>query len=103
LAWVLLVLVLRFFAPHSTPFAPSADAAPPAEDCIAAADEEGSDATRDDPSDVDDDDDDDDDVALPARIIPMVPPAVVMRPSWSIRSLADKHIREPLFRPPRQA
>jgi hypothetical protein len=102
LAWVLVVWALRFFV-HAAPVLPAAVAAPPPEDQLAAAAEERGDTSSDDPSDVDDDDLDDEDVALSARIAPMVPPAAVVRPAWSIRSLADKHIRDPLFRPPRHA
>ena len=60
-------------------------------DGIAAAGSAASDTPADDPSDVDDDDDDSDDMALPARIVPHAPPFVAIRPTWSLRSLADKH------------
>ena len=79
------------------------DAPPsPAETQMSMADDDRGDTSADDPSDLDDDDEDDD-IALPVATVALVPEAVLARPAWLIRSLIDKHTREPLFRPPRHA
>jgi hypothetical protein len=103
LAWVLLVSALRLFGQPGTAV-PAIDAPPPpTETRIAVSSDDGADTSSDDPFDLDDDDDDDADVALPVRPVAPVPPPVTVRLSWPIHSLADKHTREPLFRPPQAA
>ena len=99
---VVMIFALRLLGQPTTP-PPNVDAPPPPmADGIAAAGSGASDTPGDDPAD-DDDDDDDDDIALPARIVPHAPSGVAVRPTWSLRSLADKHPREPLVPPPRAA
>jgi len=102
IAWIVLLLALRFVA-QPGPLVPHIDAPPPpTEDRIAVADDDSADGA-DDPSDVDDDDDDSDDIALPAAIVSTRPPVSAARPMWSILTLADKNAADPLFRPPRHA
>jgi hypothetical protein len=101
-------MVVMFFAlrllGQPTPPPPNLDAPPPPmADVIAADDTPADDTPADDPADDTDDDDDDDDVALPARLVPYAPPAVAVRPTWSLRSLTDRHAGEPLVPPPRAA
>ncbi|HXU73583.1 MAG TPA: hypothetical protein VN947_29895 [Polyangia bacterium] len=103
LAWVLLVSALRLFG-QPAPAVPAIDSPPPpTETRIVASSDDHADSSSDDPFDLDDDDDDDADVALPVRPVAPVPAPVIVRLSWSIHSLADKHTREPLFRPPQAA
>ena len=102
IAWIVLLLALRFVA-QPAQLVPHIDAPPPpTEDRIAVGDDDA-DAGSDDPSDVDDDDDDSDDVILPAAIVSARPPVSAARPMWSILTLADKTAADPLFRPPRHA
>jgi hypothetical protein len=102
LGCVLLIFALRFFA-HAAPVMPAIDALPPpSEDRIAAVADDGREALAEEPSNLDDDDDDDE-VALSARPATAPPQPVAVRLSWSVRTLADKHVRGSPFRPPRSA
>lgn len=103
LAWVLLVSALRLFGQPAIPVSAIDAPPPPTETRIAVTSDDRADNTSsDDPFDLDDDDDDAD-LALPMRPVALVPAPVRIRPSWSIESLADKHTRDPLFRPPQAA